>query len=140
NHSTSTSAPPTSSSRPKAMPPNHSAVPAIANRMIAEAIRTQRSDFAAVVMPLESPVTAIAAREMVERRFEIDRFEVRPQDVGEIELGIGRLPEQEVREPHFARGTDQEIERRHVGGVEVRLDRLGGDFAVGGGCTCRTDE
>src|SRR3546814_9075252 len=70
---------------------------------------------------------------MVERRREIGRFEIRPQNVGKIQLGIGRLPEQEIRQPHLARGADEQVERRHVGGVEMRRDRLRGDRAFGGG-------
>ena len=36
--------------------------------------------------------------------------EVGPQRVGEVELGVGRLPQQEVRQPLLARGADEQVE------------------------------
>ena len=36
--------------------------------------------------------------------------EIGPERVDEHQFGIGRLPQQEIRQPHFARGADQQIE------------------------------
>src|SRR5690606_14921157 len=134
NHSTSTSAPPTSRSRAKAMPPNHSAAPAIANSTSADAMRSPRSDFAAVAI-LQTSEAAFAPRKLIECRCKIGRLEVGPQAVGEVKLGIGRLPQQEIRKPYLARGADEKVKRRQVSGVEMRLDRFGGDRPLPRGST-----
>ena len=46
--------------------------------------------------------------------------EVGPHHVGEVELGVGRLPEQEVRQPLLARGADHQVGRRQRARVERR--------------------
>ena len=50
--------------------------------------------------------------------------EVRPERVGEDELGVGELPEQEVREPQLARGADQQVGVGQLGRVELRGERV----------------
>ena len=50
--------------------------------------------------------------------------EVRPQGVEEQQLGIGRLPQQEIRQADFARGADQQVELGQVAGLELGGDRL----------------
>ena len=57
-------------------------------------------------------------RKRLYRPVEFGAVEIRPQDVGEIELGIRRLPEEEVAEPKFARGADNEVGIGNVGRVE----------------------
>src|SRR5690606_34753476 len=44
-----------------------------------------------------------------QRLLEMAWREIRPQHVGEPHFRVGRLPQQEVRQPHFARGADQQI-------------------------------
>src|SRR6478609_9248624 len=39
--------------------------------------------------------------------------EVRPHAVGEEQLGVGALPKQEVREPPFTTGADQQVYVKH---------------------------
>ena len=46
--------------------------------------------------------------------------EIGPQRVDEQQLGIGRLPQQEVGQPHLARGADQQVERRQVARCRAR--------------------
>ena len=41
---------------------------------------------------------------------EVIAIEVRPHPIGEIELGIGALPQQEIGEPLLAAGADQQID------------------------------
>jgi hypothetical protein len=72
-------------------------------------------------------------REFRQRLAQGDRREIRPQHIGEPHFGIGRLPQQEIRQPDFARGADQQIERRQAGGIELGLDRLGVIGALRGG-------
>ena len=59
------------------------------------------------------------------RRRSAAGVEIRPEQVGEIELGVGELPQQEVRNPLLAAGADEEVGLRRVGHREERLDRLG---------------
>src|SRR3954454_1680029 len=44
--------------------------------------------------------------------------EVGPQLVAEDELGVGRLPEQVVRQPPLAAGADDDVGVMHLGRVE----------------------
>jgi hypothetical protein len=53
---------------------------------------------------------------------EVDLAESRPVGVAEIELGVGRLPEQEVGQALFPGRTDDEIGLGLTGGVQVRSD------------------
>ena len=46
--------------------------------------------------------------------------EVRPHGVGEEQFGVGALPQQEVREPLFAAGADQQVD---VAAGAVALER-----------------
>src|SRR5918995_246083 len=45
--------------------------------------------------------------------------EVWPQRIRHIELGVGYLPEQEVRDAELAAGPDHQVDLGYVGGVEV---------------------
>src|SRR5215213_4364170 len=45
--------------------------------------------------------------------------EVRPQRVRHVELGVGYLPEQEVRDAKLTAGPDHQVDLRYLGGVEV---------------------
>src|SRR5215207_781645 len=49
--------------------------------------------------------------------------EVGPQRFRHIELGVGYLPEQEVRDAQLAAGPDQQVDLGYVGGVEVLGER-----------------
>src|SRR5580693_5559400 len=65
---------------------------------------------------------------LVERGEEGRVVEIRPQDREEHEFGVGRLPEQEIRQPHFAGGANDEIGVGKASRVEplgqfVRPDR-----------------
>src|SRR5262249_45644533 len=72
----------------------------------------------------------VALREVLERAEQFLTAEVRPQRVEEEQLGIGRLPEQEVGEPVLAASADKEIglgqaTRKEARGEELGRDRLG---------------
>ena len=58
--------------------------------------------------------------EALHRRAEMPGGEVRPGDLGKVVLGIGALPEQEVRDPELARGADDEVRVRQPARVERR--------------------
>src|SRR5204862_1307412 len=55
---------------------------------------------------------------------ELLAIEVGPERVGEVELGIGRLPEQEVRETLLSARANHEIRVVHVGRVEPASELL----------------
>src|SRR5687768_359960 len=58
------------------------------------------------------------------RRIEIVLVEIRPLALEEDELGIGALPEQEVRDALLAAGADQQIGIRHVRGQQETRESL----------------
>ena len=77
----------------------------------------------------------LARRILIERRDESRVVEIGPQDRQEDEFGIGRLPEQEIRQAHLARGADDEIGIGKAGRVEpvgqiVLPDRVGVEAPV----------
>src|SRR5205823_12803264 len=58
-------------------------------------------------------------------RAERRSVEMGPKQVGEIKLGIGELPEQEVGETLLASGAYEKIRLRSVSHRQVRLERFG---------------
>src|SRR5204863_5371442 len=71
------------------------------------ALTTSRDQKALMRLPAaEAP---LAASELVECLAQVCLAEVRPERLGEDELRIRALPEQEVRESLLARGPDQQI-------------------------------
>ncbi len=58
----------------------------------------------------EAAEAALAAMEIGDRGAQIVGAEVGPQRVDEAELGVGRLPQQEIGQPLFAAGADEEID------------------------------
>ena len=46
--------------------------------------------------------------------------EIGPEGVDEQQFGIGRLPQQEIGQPHLARGADQQVELGQVAGHRAR--------------------
>jgi len=76
---------------------------------------------------------------------EVEAAEVGPEAVGDEDLGVGDLPEEEVGDALLARGTDDEVGVGHVRGVESRgdvglvdagldgvIDTLGGEHVFDG--------
>src|SRR5688572_20595 len=49
--------------------------------------------------------------------------EIWPQRVRHVELGVGYLPEQEVRDAQFTAGTYHQVDLGYVGGVEITGER-----------------
>src|SRR3954469_6178045 len=60
----------------------------------------------------------------LERFVELGLPERRPEGVREVQLGVGRLPEQEVRQPFFARRPHQQVQLRQPAGLQRRLEVL----------------
>src|SRR5207245_11402887 len=63
---------------------------------------------------------ALPRTEFRHGRGEVGRAEVGPHRVGEVELGVGALPQQEIGEPLLAAGADQQVD---VGEDTARTDR-----------------
>ena len=70
---------------------------------------------------------AFAAAIFGDRAFERGAVEVRPVGRHENELAIGRLPQQEIRQPLLAAGADDEIGIGQIRRVEEAGRALGGD-------------
>src|SRR4051794_12601512 len=68
--------------------------------------------------PSARPETAFASVELVERRSQIGLAEVGPQRLGEDELGVGRLPEEVVRQAALPARADKDVRVFHLGGVQ----------------------
>ena len=75
-------------------------------------------------------VATLALLVVVDSLVEVFVAKVGPQQVGEIELGIGCLPEQEVADTQFAAGTDEEVGVGIVAGGEVATQCLLVDIAL----------
>src|ERR687890_1755052 len=60
-----------------------------------------------------------AGPESLQSPQEIIGGEVWPKRLGHVELGVGYLPEQEVRDAQLAAGPDHQVDVGHLGGIEV---------------------
>ena len=61
----------------------------------------------------------LAVRKPSQGPGELLGVKVGPQDVGEVQLSIGHLPEQEVADARLAAGADEQVHLGHAGGAEV---------------------
>src|SRR5262245_16580976 len=62
--------------------------------------------------------------ELAQRFEELPFAEVRPQRLGDVDLRVGDLPQQKVRETHLATRPDQEVGIGDSGGAEALRDRV----------------
>ena len=69
----------------------------------------------------QAPEAALAPPELRERCGQVGRLEVGPHAVGEMELGVRALPEEEVGQAPLAAGADQQIDVGHGRTVARRL-------------------
>jgi hypothetical protein len=72
---------------------------------------------------------ALALTELIEAAVQLVAAEVGPHDVDEDELGVGQLPQHEVRDALLAAGADEQIEGRQLGGRQVAAEAVGVDRA-----------
>ena len=77
-----------------------------------DAARRGRAARQALVQPAEAPIAALVLADRVE---EVLAAEVGPQHVGEHQLAVGELPQQEVRDAVLTRGADHQVGIGHVG-------------------------
>ena len=71
---------------------------------------------------LQAAEPAFAPVERAERFCEVVGLEFRPHPLGEVQLGIGAFPEQEIGQPLLAAGADDEVD---VAQVWFAGDQLG---------------
>src|ERR1700732_4140591 len=50
--------------------------------------------------------------------------EVGPERRGDVDFGVGELPEEEVAQAHFAAGADEEVGVGIVAGIEMMIENL----------------
>src|SRR5690606_39660899 len=77
---------------------------------------------------LHPPEAAVAVLVVADGGVEGLAAEVGPEGLRDVELGVGDLPEEEVRDAHLAAGADEEVGVGEAGGVEG-----GGDVGLGDG-------
>ena len=73
---------------------------------------------------LDAAVAALALLVVEDRLEQVPAAEVGPQRVGDPDLGVGDLPEQEVADAHLAAGADQQIGIGLAGRVEKLAEPL----------------
>src|SRR5450756_684236 len=83
---------------------------------------------------LQAAEAALAAVEGGQRFRKMRRAEIRPHRVGEMQLGVGALPQQEVGQPLFAAGADDEVDVAQSGLAGDEFGKpFAAEFAFGGG-------
>src|SRR3977135_849980 len=95
--------------------PPSTRIPTRAGMRIAELVPRSRSTSREARSATEA---ARATGKLQQRGVEGVGAEVRPQDVAPVELRVGRLPDQEIREALLAAGADDEVRVGQAGRVE----------------------
>src|SRR3954470_14556287 len=93
----------------------------IANATAGTANRIRRPRSPPTSAPPEAPDARLVC---AQRLLEVGAREVRPQDLGEVQLAVGRLPHQEVRDPLLAARPDHQVGIMHLRRVEQLAERL----------------
>ena len=61
---------------------------------------------------------ALTALIIQQRRQKVPLHEIRPEGVGEIELGVSGLPEKKIADAFLAARPDDQVRVRQLGGIE----------------------
>src|SRR5439155_1275276 len=75
--------------------------------------------------PAEATLALLIESQRLE---ELALAEIRPERVGDVDLRVGDLPEEEVAEAHLAAGPDEQVGIRDARGAEVAADDGRGDL------------
>src|SRR5260370_41697901 len=73
--------------------------------------------FAVEAQTSKAPVALLVIQNSVQ---EIGSPEIGPQRIGDIQLRIGNLPQQEIADSHITGSPDQQVGIRHASSVEPR--------------------
>ena len=74
-------------------------------------------------MGVNTAETALPALVIEQRSGERYFVEIRPEHIGDVQLGVGQLPEQEVADALFAAGANQQV-RINLPGSEELIGKL----------------
>src|ERR1017187_7845679 len=77
----------------------------------------------------EAAVATFPALKVSDGFEQMDAAEIRPQPLGDKDLGVGDLPQQIVGNSHLSGGPDQQVGVGHVGSVEMTVNILFRDAA-----------
>src|SRR5215469_16589124 len=103
-------------------PPNQ--MPTIGSGARTSADRTRRRSDPPLTGANRRPIAPLAPTIIGDCLLQIVTAEIGPQRLGEDELGIGALPQQEVADALLAAGADQQIGIGDVGGEEMPRDHV----------------
>src|SRR5208282_1746672 len=78
----------------------------------------------------QAAVAAVAFLIVFDPLEQLNAAEIRPQRLRHIDLRIGKLPEQEVTQPHLAAGANYQVRIGQTPRVEMVANRLLIDFHV----------
>src|SRR5438309_11094502 len=81
--------------------------------------RLTASPVSPVPDPLDPAEPAVPALVLAYGAEQVLAPEVGPEGIGEDELAVGELPQEEVGDPELARGADDEVRVRNVGQVQA---------------------
>ena len=71
--------------------------------------------------------TAVAAFAFLKINQGFEKFragKIRPESFGDVNFGVGDLPEQKIADAHFAAGADEQVGIGEAGGIEMLGDGL----------------
>src|ERR1700746_4025085 len=72
----------------------------------------------------EAAVAALAFLKIEQGLVKLGAAEIGPKSFGDINFGIGYLPQEEIADAHFAAGANQQVGIRQSGGVEMLRNHL----------------
>lgn len=70
----------------------------------------------------EAAIAAIALLIISNRLQQVNAAKVRPEHSGQIQLGIGSLPQEEVAEAKLTAGADDQVQLRQIARIEMTVD------------------
>src|SRR5665213_2895629 len=131
-HSQSTTSAPAPQNKANGQPPTYAASSAIGASTTADKMRKARlfevtgtlSATSGSGLCDKSAEPAFTLTVFEDRRFERGPVEVRPIGWHEYQFAIGRLPEQEIRQPLLAAGADNQIGIGNIRRIEITADAL----------------
>src|SRR5208337_1126135 len=77
-----------------------------------------------VVVADQSPEAALALLERFYGLQQLGAAKVGPEGLGDVDLGVGDLPQQEIAQPHLAAGANDQVELGQAVRIEMVCDAL----------------
>src|SRR5688572_9313861 len=79
---------------------------------------------------LDGPETPVALPEIFDGVEEVFLGEIGPEFGGDVHLGVGKLPEEEIGETHLAGGADEEVGVGVIASVEMFAEHVDVDHGA----------